>query len=102
MDVIEVVQTIASVEVVAAPTTVVEVAAAVGPPGPQGPSGIGSYVHAQTVPLATWTIPHTLGRMPSVSLYDSLGEQVEADVTASPTAATASYPSPRTGTAVLT
>lgn len=102
MDVIEVVQTIASVEVVAAPTTVIEVAVAVGPPGPPGLSGIGGYVYAQTVPLATWTISHTLGRMPSVSLYDSFGEQVDADVTASPTAVTASYPSPRIGTAVLT
>lgn len=36
-----------------------------GPQGPQGPSG-GTYLHTQSVPAATWTVTHSLGKYPAV------------------------------------
>jgi hypothetical protein len=51
-------------------------------------------------PLATWTIPHTLGRKPSVSVFIG-GEEVLTDVTASSTQVTITFPTPQVGTATL-
>ena len=56
--------------------------------------------YAFNSPLATWTIPHTLGRKPSVSVFVG-GEEVLADVTASNTQVTITFATPQVGTATL-
>lgn len=45
-------------------------------------SGTGdkSYTHAQTTAATVWTIPHNLGKRPSVSVVDTLEEEVWPDV----------------------
>lgn len=35
--------------------------------------GAVTYTHSQASPSATWTIPHNLGRRPSVTIVDSAG-----------------------------
>ena len=54
----------------------------------------------QVSPLASWTIPHNLGRKPSVCVYVD-GEEVLADVSASNSSVTISFASPQVGTATL-
>ncbi len=49
--------------------------------GPGGGWGDLAYVHTQSVPSASWTITHGLGKFPSVSVADSTGSQVFGDVT---------------------
>ncbi|WP_228895608.1 hypothetical protein [Acidovorax sp. Leaf73] len=49
----------------------------VGPPGP--PGGM-TYTHTQAIATAVWTVAHNLGRRPSVSVTDHLGNVVHADV----------------------
>ncbi len=48
-------------------------------PGPQGPASA-FYVHNQPVAADTWLINHNLGFRPSVAVYDSGSQKVEADV----------------------
>jgi hypothetical protein len=57
----------------------------------------------QLVPQSTWviTLPNDLGRLPAVTIYDDLGEVVEADVTATSTVVSISFPAPATGTAII-
>lgn len=50
---------------------------------------------------STWTIPHTLGRIPVVAVYVD-GHEVLADVSATDLAVTVTFPTPTAGTAVLT
>lgn len=50
----------------------------VGKPGAPGGS---TYTHTQAIPAAVWTVPHNLGRRPSVTVADHLGNVVHADVT---------------------
>lgn len=69
-------------------------------PGAVDPSILG-VEWVQATPLATWTIPHSLGRRPAVALYIG-GESVEADVAATSTTVVITLPSPMAGTAVLT
>ena len=45
-----------------------------------GSGGNVSYIHTQSVAASVWTAPHNLGRWPSVSVVDNLGNQVEPDV----------------------
>lgn len=54
-----------------------------GPQGPQGPAGSGgdlSYTHVQATASATWLVTHNLGKIPSVTVIDSAGSEVEGDV----------------------
>lgn len=44
-------------------------------------TGDAHYHHDQTIPSATWTIVHMLGKNPSVSVTTSGGDQVEGAVT---------------------
>lgn len=53
-------------------------------------------------PLATWTIPHALGRRPSVALYDEHGVAMDTDVESSLTLTVVTFPEPTAGSAVLT
>ena len=48
--------------------------------GPPGPPGGGTYTHTQAIAATVWTVPHNLGRRPSVSVTDHLGNVVLADV----------------------
>lgn len=50
-----------------------------GPPGPAGPAGGGNYEHPQSIPSIVWTVPHNLGRHPTVAVTDHLGNLVIAD-----------------------
>jgi microcystin-dependent protein len=58
--------------------------ALVGPTGPQGPQGIPgpvvTYVHTQTPLAALWTVTHNLNRYPSVTVVDSGGSELLADL----------------------
>lgn len=72
-------------------------------PGPQGaPGNVAGLEHIQSTPSAGWNIPHTLGRRPNVAVYLDSGEHVEADVTASSSAVSITFPAPVMGSAVLT
>lgn len=83
------------VTLVVQPAPVIEVTLAVGqgpagPKGDQGDPGSGgdlNYEHDQAVAASVWTINHTLGKVPSVTVIDSGGNQIEGDV---------SYPIPLT------
>ena len=50
------------------------------PPGGAGNSSAASYQHSQASPAVTWTINHNLGFRPSVSIVDTGGNEIEADV----------------------
>lgn len=52
------------------------------------PGAADSYVHYQSVPSAEWTIDHSLGFPPSVTIVNSAGEKVEANVSFPPDAIT--------------
>lgn len=65
-----------------------------------GGSGPGGYVHTQGSPSASWSITNPLGRMPSVDLYVA-GQQVEADVEATTSTVSVTFPAPTAGFAVL-
>lgn len=72
-------------------------ASLVGPPG----GGAGSaQVFTQSSPSASWSITHTFGRLPLVDLYVA-GQQVEADVEATDSTVSVTFPAPTAGTAVL-
>lgn len=71
--------------------------------GPRGPAGVGSgaTAYAQSSALATWTIAHTLGRIPVVQVYDNFGAQVDPDIAATTTQVVITFPAPATGTVLL-
>ncbi len=77
------------------------IAAIIGPPGPTGPQGAagsGSAPLRINASLAsTWTLPHSLGRVPTVQVYLTTGEQVLTDVQATTTQITVTFPSPQAG-----
>jgi len=50
-----------------------------GAPGTAGPTG-GVYEHTQGVANSTWSINHNLGYHPNVSVVDSAGRLVFADI----------------------
>ena len=50
-----------------------------GPPGPPGP-GPATFVWAQPIAAAVWTIPHGLNDDPSVTVVDTTGRQCEGTV----------------------
>ncbi|SRR5579884_1190053 len=73
------------VESKVAPVTTVRYASQQGPPGPQGVQGPigparGNFDYTQGTASTIWNIAHNLGYYPSVTVIDSLGREVEADV----------------------
>lgn len=40
-----------------------------------------AYVFTQSVPASTWTINHNLGHVPSVEVFDSGSQEIDAEVT---------------------
>jgi hypothetical protein len=71
------------------------VAAIVGPPGPPGPDA--APLRLEAPPAATWVLPHSLGRVPTVQVFLASGEAVLTDVAATSTQVTVTFPSPREG-----
>lgn len=65
--------------VVTVPATSTVTAITAGPQGPQGVAGAG-YDFTQASSSSTWTINHNLGYKPSVDVYDSGSQQIQADV----------------------
>lgn len=51
----------------------------VGIQGPEGPASV-TYVHTQSVASDEWVIDHNLDRYPSVSVVDSAGNVIHANV----------------------
>jgi hypothetical protein len=53
-------------------------------PGPQGPGSTGgdiaAYVHSQPTPATTWTINHNLGHYPSVELFNTGMQEIDAEI----------------------
>lgn len=50
-------------------------------PGPPGPPGTDkNYTHDQMTPSSLWIVAHGLGKIPSVTVFDSAGDEVEGDV----------------------
>lgn len=76
------------------------IAAAVGNAGGGNGHGGDGWTYVQAIALATWVIPHTFGRLPSVSVYVA-GELVDADVTATDQLVSVSFPSPAVGRVAL-
>lgn len=72
------------------------VAAVIGPPGMAG-----DVVRLDASLAATWTLPHTLGRVPCVQVFLADGEAVVADVHAEAAQITVTFASPRQGFVLL-
>jgi outer membrane lipoprotein-sorting protein len=68
-----------STTVVTVPVTSTVTALTAGPQGAQGPVGAGLDFN-QTSSATTWTINHNLGYKPSVDVYDSGSQQIQAEV----------------------
>ena len=43
-------------------------------------AGLIAYVHTQATPATTWTINHNLGRYPSVELFNSGMQEIDAEI----------------------
>ena len=65
--------------VVAVPVTSTVTATTTGPQGPKGDAGAG-YDFIQSSSSATWTINHNLGHVPSVEVFDSGSQEVDAEI----------------------
>lgn len=61
---------------------VLQLVGKIGPPGVQGDPGVsgGSFRFQQTSPSTFWTVNHGLGYRPAVTIEDSGGTVVYADV----------------------
>lgn len=46
---------------------------------------------------ATWTIPHTLGRVPQIQLFTSAGEQIHANITVDSSIIVVEFSQPQAG-----
>lgn len=43
-------------------------------------AGLAAYVYSQSVPATTWVINHNLGRYPSVELFNSGMQEIDAEI----------------------
>lgn len=77
-----------------------------GPQGMQGPpgaAGLSSFIFTQNSPVNPWVIPHTLGDITNITVLDSSGEEMFADVSwNSPIQVTITFGGPTSGRAILT
>ena len=48
--------------------------------GGGGGGGATTYIHTQVTPLTTWTVVHSLGRFPIVTVVDSGNSELLADL----------------------
>ena len=51
-----------------------------GDPGTPGTPGGAGYEHTQSSAASTWTVTHNLGRHPSVTVVDSAGTEIDAEL----------------------
>lgn len=51
-----------------------------GDKGDPGPPSDAHHNHTQSLPSASWTITHNLGKFPAVSITDSSGSEVEGEI----------------------
>lgn len=73
-----------------------------GPPGPPGSgSGGGGREFVQATPAATWIFAHGLGRRPTVSVFDTAGAEMIADVFADASNVSVVFAQPTAGSAVI-
>lgn len=73
-----------------------------GPAGPIGPAGTADkhYQHNQSTASATWSIAHMLGKVPSITIIDSAGDEVEGNIiVVDPDHITLSFSAPFSGVA---
>lgn len=84
-------------------TLVVQSQGIQGIQGPVGPPGsTSSFLFTQAIAAGTWIINHALGRSVHTTIFDSLGNEVEADVVqGSINTTTVMFSSPFAGTAIL-
>lgn len=69
-----------------------------GPQGPQGPQGpAAASVKIEASLASTWVLANPLGRIPTVSVYLSNGEQIIADVASTPSQITITHAQPQQG-----
>jgi hypothetical protein len=47
---------------------------------PIGTGGLAAYTHTQSTPATTWTINHNLGYRPSVELFNSGMQEIDAEI----------------------
>lgn len=86
--------------------TVVEIISE-GPQGPKGERGADSTAVNtparldQATPASTWILPHSFDRVPLAQVYLSSGELVIADIAATTTTITVTFPGPQSGFVVL-
>ena len=80
---------------------VLPIAAIVGPPGPPGPAGplgpTGAPLRLDASLAATWILPHPLGRVPAAQVVLASGENVIADLSATPTTVTVVFAAAQAG-----
>ena len=60
-----------------------------------------SIRYTQDAPLATWIFSHPFGREPSVSIYDNVGNEIDADVSTTNTHVTIQFGQPLAGSAII-
>jgi hypothetical protein len=75
------------------------VAGVIGPPGQPGPAA--APLRLDAAPAATWILPHTLGRVPSVQVFLAGGEAVLSDIHADSAQVTVTFATPQQGFALL-
>ena len=105
VQVVTVASTGTTVTLTAPTATTVTLSSNTGPQGPIGPAGINgpaSFVFAQGVDAAVWTVTHNLGWRPNVTVIDSSGRTVEGDIAyTSANVLTLTFSSAFAGTAYL-
>lgn len=69
-------------------------------PGQQGTTGGATRIDASL--SASWIIPHTLGRVPIVQVFEDTGEQLIADVLATDTQISVTHGQPVAGFVLIT
>ena len=73
-----------------------------GAPGPPGPPGGAQFIFTQVTPSGSWVINHNLGSLVHVTVLNTAGTIVDADVVeTSINTVTISFNTPQAGTAVI-
>lgn len=68
---------------------------------PTAPATDDTLIHRQVVPVTTYTLPHPFGRLPVVSLLDSSGRQMLAEVIPTDTTVIFTFSGPTSFVAIL-
>lgn len=62
----------------------------------------GGFTYYQYTPAATWLFRHPLGRIPSVTVYELDGTEMDTDVESTITTITLTFGQPSTGYIIVT